>query len=95
MDRKVFYSNASGISTNLVECQMIFDTVLPKHYDNNLNNNSLQQIIGTEIADSLTVIMSLQHFKMFVEAAKKQLEIYEQQNGEIVLPSEINIPLAK
>ena len=73
MERKTFYCNAAKARGTVFDVVVDFWQVVP-------TDEKMEQI-----SDTLSVAMSPQHFKAFVEMVNAQLKTYEGIYGEIIL----------
>lgn len=76
MDCKVIYANSSATSSTPFDIHILLSTISAKLADSGLPD-------GNVVSESIDIIMSPQHFKMFAGALKKQIEDFEKIYGVI------------
>ena len=76
MDRKSLYVNAVSITMSSVDCQMLLTNNIVSIDDNGKS-------AGTEAYDSINIIMSIQHAKLFLNSLESQINSYEDMFGKI------------
>lgn len=75
------YVNAARISSGLYDFQFVFS-------QQSISQNSGDNVATVTLQESVKLMMSPQHAKVFLNMLQDQIQKYEANFGEIVLPDE-------